>query len=109
MKAMVVHRCGGPEVLKFEDYPEPVTKGKVLLRVSATSVVGDRCIPVGNSGMKTDQRREITRFRDECHIGCGHRIVNSVVQNDWRTPWRPRLKTPSKASKALMISLHFWL
>ena len=24
MKAVVVHQYGGPEVLKFEDYPDPV-------------------------------------------------------------------------------------
>ena len=25
MKAIVVHQYGGPEVLKFEDYPDPVS------------------------------------------------------------------------------------
>ena len=39
MKAIVVHRYGGPEVLKFEEYPDPVPgAGEVLLRVAATSV-----------------------------------------------------------------------
>jgi NADPH:quinone reductase-like Zn-dependent oxidoreductase len=39
MKAVVVHQYGGPEVLKFEDYPDPVPgPGKVLVRVAATSV-----------------------------------------------------------------------
>src|ERR1700691_1781467 len=39
MKAVVVHEYGGPEVLKFEDYPDPVPgSGEVLVRVSATSV-----------------------------------------------------------------------
>jgi NADPH:quinone reductase-like Zn-dependent oxidoreductase len=39
MKAIVVHRYGGPEVLKFEDYPDPVPgPGEVLVRVAATSV-----------------------------------------------------------------------
>jgi NADPH:quinone reductase-like Zn-dependent oxidoreductase len=39
MKAMVVHQYGGPEVLKFEDYPDPVPgPGEVLVRVAATSV-----------------------------------------------------------------------
>ncbi len=39
MKAIVVHQYGGPEVLKFEDYPDPVPgKGEVLVRVAATSV-----------------------------------------------------------------------
>src|SRR5271170_3930429 len=39
MKAIVVHQYGGPEVLKFEDYPDPVPgPGEVLVRVAATSV-----------------------------------------------------------------------
>jgi NADPH:quinone reductase-like Zn-dependent oxidoreductase len=39
MKAIVVHEYGGPEVLKFEDYPDPVAgPGEVLVRVAAASV-----------------------------------------------------------------------
>jgi NADPH:quinone reductase-like Zn-dependent oxidoreductase len=39
MKAIVVHRYGGPEVLRFEEYPDPSPgPGEVLLRVAATSV-----------------------------------------------------------------------
>ena len=39
MKAIVVHQYGGPEVLKFEEYPDPVPgPGDVLVRVAATSV-----------------------------------------------------------------------
>jgi NADPH:quinone reductase-like Zn-dependent oxidoreductase len=39
MKAIVVQQYGGPEVLKFEDYPDPVPgPGEVLVRVAATSV-----------------------------------------------------------------------
>ncbi|HUK46527.1 MAG TPA: NADP-dependent oxidoreductase [Terriglobales bacterium] len=39
MKAVVVHQYGGPEVLKFEDYPDPVPgSGEVLVRVAASSV-----------------------------------------------------------------------
>ncbi len=39
MKAIVVHQYGGPEVLKFEEYPDPVPgPGEVLVRVAATSV-----------------------------------------------------------------------
>jgi NADPH:quinone reductase-like Zn-dependent oxidoreductase len=37
MKAVVVHKYGGPEVLKFEDYPVPGA-GEVLVRVAAASV-----------------------------------------------------------------------
>jgi NADPH:quinone reductase-like Zn-dependent oxidoreductase len=39
MKAIVLHQYGGPEVLKFEEYPDPVPgPGEVLLRVVASSV-----------------------------------------------------------------------
>src|SRR5580700_1427092 len=39
MKAIVVRQYGGPEVLKFEDYPDPVPgPGEVLVRVAAASV-----------------------------------------------------------------------
>jgi len=39
MKAIVVHEYGGPEVLKLEEYPDPVPgPGEVLVRVAAASV-----------------------------------------------------------------------
>ena len=39
MKAIVVSEYGGPEVLKFKDYPEPSPgPDEVLLRVAATSI-----------------------------------------------------------------------
>jgi NADPH:quinone reductase-like Zn-dependent oxidoreductase len=39
MKAIVVHEYGGPEVLKFEEYADPVPgRGEVLVRVAAASV-----------------------------------------------------------------------
>jgi NADPH:quinone reductase-like Zn-dependent oxidoreductase len=39
MKAIVVHEYGGPEVLKFEEYPDPIPgRGEVLVRVAAASV-----------------------------------------------------------------------
>jgi NADPH:quinone reductase-like Zn-dependent oxidoreductase len=39
MKAIVVHQYGGPEVLKYEDYPDPVAgPGEVVVRVAAASV-----------------------------------------------------------------------
>ena len=39
MKAIVVHEYGGPEVLKFEECPDPVPgRGEVLVRIAAASV-----------------------------------------------------------------------
>ena len=39
MKAIVVHQYGGPDVLKFEEYPDPLAgPGEVLVRVAAASV-----------------------------------------------------------------------
>jgi NADPH:quinone reductase-like Zn-dependent oxidoreductase len=39
MKAVVIHQYGGPEVLKFEEYPDPVAgAGEVLVRVAAASI-----------------------------------------------------------------------
>lgn len=39
MKAIVVHEYGGPEVLKYEEYPDPVAgAGEVLVRVAAVSI-----------------------------------------------------------------------
>ena len=39
MKAIVVHEYGGPEVLKFEEYPDPVAgPAEALVPVAATSV-----------------------------------------------------------------------
>jgi NADPH:quinone reductase-like Zn-dependent oxidoreductase len=39
MKAIVVREYGGPEVLKYEDYPDPLPgPGDVLVRVAAASV-----------------------------------------------------------------------
>jgi NADPH:quinone reductase-like Zn-dependent oxidoreductase len=39
MKAIVIHEYGGPEVLRFEEYPDPAPgSGEVLVRVAATSV-----------------------------------------------------------------------
>jgi NADPH:quinone reductase-like Zn-dependent oxidoreductase len=39
MKAAVIHGYGGPEVLRYEDYPDPVAgPGEVLVRVAAASI-----------------------------------------------------------------------
>lgn len=39
MKAVVIHEYGGPEVLKFEEFRDPVPgRGEVLVRLSATSI-----------------------------------------------------------------------
>jgi NADPH:quinone reductase-like Zn-dependent oxidoreductase len=53
MKAIVVHQYGGPEVLKFEDYPDPVAgPGEVLVRVAAASVNPIDC--QRRAGLTTD-------------------------------------------------------
>ena len=39
MKAIVIHQYGGPDVLKFEDYPDPIAgAGEVMVRVAAASI-----------------------------------------------------------------------
>lgn len=39
MKASVIHEYGGPEVLRYDDYPDPVLKrGEVLIRVAAAGL-----------------------------------------------------------------------
>ena len=39
MKAAVIHEYGGPEVLKYEEYPDPILRpGEVLVRVAAAGV-----------------------------------------------------------------------
>ncbi|MGA9564736.1 MAG: NADP-dependent oxidoreductase [Candidatus Korobacteraceae bacterium] len=39
MKAVVMHEYGGPDVLKYEDFPDPVPgQGEVLVRVAAASI-----------------------------------------------------------------------
>ncbi|HTV48564.1 MAG TPA: NADP-dependent oxidoreductase [Phycisphaerae bacterium] len=39
MKASVIHQYGGPDVLKYEDYPDPsVGAGQVLVRVAAAGI-----------------------------------------------------------------------
>jgi len=39
MKAVVMHEYGGPDILKYEDAPDPVPgKGEVLIRIAAASI-----------------------------------------------------------------------
>jgi NADPH2:quinone reductase len=39
MKAVRIHRYGGPEVLRYEDAPRPVpAAGEVLIKIHAASV-----------------------------------------------------------------------
>ena len=39
MKAVVIREYGGPEVLRYEDCPDPVAQaGEVLVRVAAASI-----------------------------------------------------------------------
>ena len=52
MKAIVMYRYGGPEVLGYEDIPTPVPgRGEVLLRVVGTSFnPGDATVRAGHAG-----------------------------------------------------------
>jgi len=38
MHAIVVHEGGGPDVLNFEEVPDPAANGKVLVKVEAAAV-----------------------------------------------------------------------
>jgi NADPH:quinone reductase-like Zn-dependent oxidoreductase len=39
MKAAVIHKYGGPQELKLEDFPDPVLgSGEVLVNISAASI-----------------------------------------------------------------------
>ena len=39
MKAIVIHKYGGPEELKFEEYSDPVPgAGEVLVQIAATRI-----------------------------------------------------------------------
>jgi len=56
MKASVIHEYGGPEVLRYEDYPDPVLQpGEVLVRLAAASV--NPVDALERSGQTKDWRR----------------------------------------------------
>jgi NADPH:quinone reductase-like Zn-dependent oxidoreductase len=39
MKASLIHNYGGPDELKFEDFPDPILgPGEVLVKTTATSI-----------------------------------------------------------------------
>ena len=40
MKAAVIYENGGPDVLRYEDVPDPVPRGGVLIDVEAISIEG---------------------------------------------------------------------
>lgn len=68
MKAVVHHRFGPPEVLRFEDVPRPVPKDdEVLVRIRATSVT-----------------------RGDCHNRAGKPRITRIF-NGWLRPRRPIL------------------
>lgn len=59
MKAIVIHQFGGPEVLTFQDWPDPVPgPGEVLIRVHAVSVNRVLDIEV-RKGTQTDRGIEL--------------------------------------------------
>ena len=53
MRAIVVHQYGGPEALRFEEYPDPALGlGEVLVRVASASV--NRIDYKRRAGLTTD-------------------------------------------------------
>ena len=70
MKAVVVHQYGGPEVLKFEEYPDPVVgAGEVLVRVAATSVktlILSREVGSGRGGVRRLRLRRLILHVERC-------------------------------------------
>src|ERR1700753_3066379 len=66
MKAVRIHRFGGPEVLQVDDIAQPVaTDGKVLIRVAAASVNPvDYKIRRGGSQKVTESALPVTLGRD---------------------------------------------
>ena len=76
MKAIVIHQYGGPEQLKFEDYPDPVAgAGEVLLRVVATSVN-----PIDYKRRSQDGQGIIAPVRFPGIIRSGGRVSGTVVK-----------------------------
>jgi hypothetical protein len=66
MKAIVIHEYGGPEVLKYEDVPDPAPgPGELLVRVAASSVNPfDLKLPLGPQFvLRMPARRMLPRKR----------------------------------------------
>jgi hypothetical protein len=70
MKAIVVYQYGGPEVLKFEDYPDPVPgQGEVLLQGSVQQRQSDRL----RAARRVDERFLSAQIPGADRSGClGH-------------------------------------
>jgi NADPH:quinone reductase-like Zn-dependent oxidoreductase len=88
MKAVRIHQYGGPEVLKYEDIPEPAIKAnEVLVRVHASALNHlDLWVRNGLPGMKfamphilgSDIAGEIVRVGELCErIKPGQRVLLS--------------------------------
>jgi NADPH:quinone reductase-like Zn-dependent oxidoreductase len=88
MKAVRIHQHGGPDVLKYEDVPEPAMKAnEVLVRVRACALNHlDLWVRNGLSGMKfamphilgSDIAGEVVRVGDLCErIKPGQRVLLS--------------------------------
>ena len=78
MKAIVVHEDrGGPEVLKFEECPDPVPgRGEVLVRVAAASInpIDYKRRAGFDEGFLSDSLPGSDRsryVRDRCEVGPG--------------------------------------
>ena len=86
MKAVIIHQHGGPEVLKYEDAPEPQIKAnEVLIRVRACSLNHlDLFIRAGIPGLKfafphvlgSDIAGEVVRTGELCdRVKPGMRVL----------------------------------
>ncbi len=89
MKAIVVHQYGGPEVLKFEEYPDPTPgASEVLVRVAASSVN-----PIDykrRAGLTTDFY--LMHFPGLIGVDMAGTIVKNWVRSRRLFRWRPGVR-----------------
>jgi NADPH:quinone reductase-like Zn-dependent oxidoreductase len=72
MKAIVVHKYGGPEVLKFEECSDPVPgQGDVLVRAAAASA---NPIDAERGGLRQREKR-VAAGRSRC---CLEILLDSI-------------------------------
>ena len=86
MKANDVHEYGGPEVLKFEEYPAPVPgRGEVRVRVAAASV----------NPIDYKRRAGLTKDFYPIHFPG---LIETRSGCSRRRSWRSAAKTPSNGN-----------